>query len=79
MRDDGGFDGTVVFTHAALKGSDALKRMARSMPKPGWPVQKWRASAPLSVWAAKAEFLAGVPGTIGGALAMNAGCYGTET
>ena len=26
-----------------------------------------------------AEFLAGIPGTIGGALAMNAGCYGAET
>jgi UDP-N-acetylmuramate dehydrogenase len=25
------------------------------------------------------EFLRGIPGTIGGALAMNAGCYGTET
>ncbi|NJR72216.1 MAG: FAD-binding protein [Gammaproteobacteria bacterium] len=25
-----------------------------------------------------AAWLAGVPGTIGGALAMNAGCYGTE-
>ncbi|MEP6942796.1 MAG: UDP-N-acetylmuramate dehydrogenase [Betaproteobacteria bacterium] len=28
---------------------------------------------------ADAEFLAGVPGTVGGALAMNAGCYGGET
>src|SRR5947207_6395479 len=28
---------------------------------------------------AGAEFLAGVPGTVGGALAMNAGCYGGET
>jgi UDP-N-acetylmuramate dehydrogenase len=27
----------------------------------------------------EAEFLAGVPGTVGGALAMNAGCYGGET
>ena len=24
------------------------------------------------------EFLRGIPGTIGGALTMNAGCYGTE-
>jgi UDP-N-acetylmuramate dehydrogenase len=26
-----------------------------------------------------AEFMAGIPGTVGGALAMNAGCYGAET
>jgi UDP-N-acetylmuramate dehydrogenase len=28
---------------------------------------------------AGAEFLVGIPGTVGGALAMNAGCYGAET
>jgi UDP-N-acetylmuramate dehydrogenase len=28
---------------------------------------------------AEAGFLAGIPGTVGGALAMNAGCYGGET
>jgi len=27
----------------------------------------------------EAEFLAGIPGTVGGALAMNGGCYGGET
>jgi UDP-N-acetylmuramate dehydrogenase len=42
------------------------------------------ASPKLARFAAKqgfegAEFLAGVPGTVGGALAMNAGCYGAET
>jgi UDP-N-acetylmuramate dehydrogenase len=42
------------------------------------------ASPKLARFAAKhdfegAEFLAGIPGTIGGALAMNAGCYGAET
>ena len=26
-----------------------------------------------------AEFMAGIPGTVGGALAMNAGCHGSET
>ena len=28
---------------------------------------------------AGAEWMAGIPGTVGGALAMNAGCYGGET
>src|SRR4029079_19403347 len=42
------------------------------------------ASAQVARFAAKqgrsdAELLAGIPGTVGGALAMNAGCYGGET
>lgn len=42
------------------------------------------ASAQLARFAARAnlsgiEFMAGIPGTVGGALAMNAGCFGGET
>jgi UDP-N-acetylmuramate dehydrogenase len=73
----GGFDGTVVFTHGALS---ALRREAD-----GAVYAEAGVAAPkLARWAATqnlagAEFLAGVPGTLGGALAMNAGCYGGET
>ena len=78
---DGGFAGTVIYTHHALTGIS-----------PG-PASRGRLSfeaaagvpAPhLARFVAKhggagAEWMAGVPGTIGGALAMNAGCYGGET
>lgn len=73
---DGGFAGTVVFTHRALNGIDvqgSTVLAAAGVPSPH-----------LARFIAKhggcgAEWLAGVPGTIGGALAMNAGCYGGET
>ena len=77
---DGGFDGTVVFTHHALTG-------IRQQGKGSRPTFVAAAGVPaphLARFVAKhggggAEFLAGIPGTIGGALAMNAGCYGGET
>ena len=74
---DGGFNGAVVFTHHALTGIEARGpltfRAAAGVPAPH-----------LARFVAKhggagAEWMAGVPGTIGGALAMNAGCYGGET
>jgi UDP-N-acetylmuramate dehydrogenase len=37
------------------------------------------ASAAANAGIAGLEFFSGIPGTIGGALRMNAGCYGTET
>jgi UDP-N-acetylmuramate dehydrogenase len=74
---DGGFDGTVVFTHGAL---DALRREAdgtiyceAGVPSP--KLARFAAGEGLG----GAEFLAGIPGTFGGALAMNAGCHGGET
>ncbi|MEW6314091.1 MAG: UDP-N-acetylmuramate dehydrogenase [Pseudomonadota bacterium] len=73
---DGGYRGTVVFMHGALKelrmdGGLVYAQAGVASPK----VARHAALHEL----AGAEFLAGIPGTIGGALAMNAGCYGSET
>lgn len=75
----GGFGGTVVLTTPMLHGL-ALDAADATIVSAGAGV----ASPHVAKFAAKnhlagAEWLAGVPGTIGGALAMNAGCYGTET
>ncbi|HET7672483.1 MAG TPA: UDP-N-acetylmuramate dehydrogenase [Burkholderiales bacterium] len=73
---DGGWRGTVVMTHAAARRPrmDAGLIYAEAgvaSPK----VARFAAMHDLE----GAEFLAGVPGSVGGALAMNAGCYGGET
>ncbi|SCX53714.1 UDP-N-acetylmuramate dehydrogenase [Nitrosospira sp. Nsp1] len=78
---DGGLRGTVVVLHARLNDlrleqgdrGDALIYAGAGV-----------ACAKVARFAVKhdlagAEFLAGIPGTVGGALAMNAGCYGAET
>ncbi len=76
---DGGFRGTVVFTHRALAGLRLLES-----PTGGIYSEAGVASPKVARFAALhdligAEFLAGIPGTVGGALAMNAGCFGGET
>ena len=78
---DGGLTGTVIFTHRALRemrldhlgalGGGIYAEAGVACPK----VARYAALNEL----AGAEFLAGIPGTVGGALAMNAGCYGGET
>ena len=73
---DGGFRGTVVLMHAArlhaeLRGDLIYAQAGVAAPK----VARFAALHARS----GAEFLAGIPGTVGGALAMNAGCYGGET
>jgi UDP-N-acetylmuramate dehydrogenase len=73
---DGGWPGTVILMHAArlrprLDGRLVYAEAGVASPK----VARFAAMNSLE----GAEFLAGVPGTIGGALAMNAGCYGGET
>ena len=76
---DSGFRGTVVLTTPMLHGL-TLDVVDKTIVSAGAGV----ASPHVAKFAARhslaaAEWLAGVPGTIGGALAMNAGCYGTET
>jgi UDP-N-acetylmuramate dehydrogenase len=78
---DGGLRGTVVFTHWALRTIALEKSTGREGEI---RVDAGVASPKVARFAAMhdlvgAEFLAGIPGTIGGALAMNAGCYGGET
>jgi UDP-N-acetylmuramate dehydrogenase len=73
---DGGYRGTVVLTHsprAAMRVEDELIYAEAGVACP--KVARLAATRGFE----GAEFLAGVPGTVGGALAMNAGCYGSET
>ncbi len=78
---DGGVAGTVIAVHARLNDLQLVR-----MDQFGGLIYAGAgvACAKVARFAAKhhltgAEFLAGIPGTIGGALAMNAGCYGCET
>lgn len=74
---DAGFAGTVIQTQGCLAflspaGQDGIRAEAGTSC-----AKVARFAARLGL--AGAEFLAGIPGTMGGALAMNAGCYGDET
>jgi len=81
---DGGLRGTLVLTHGALSGfgpdprGDAPPGSLQWTAGAGVPCPKVARQTALH-GCEGAEFLAGIPGTIGGALAMNAGCYGSQT
>lgn len=73
---DGGIEGVVIVTQGALK-SLTLQEPQLVRAEAGV------SSAQLARFSARAGlaglgFMAGIPGTVGGALAMNAGCYGGE-
>lgn len=74
---DGGVRGTVILTSGALSGlsvlGDTVVRAESGVA--GAKVARFCAERGLT----GAEFLAGIPGTVGGALAMNAGAFGGET
>jgi UDP-N-acetylmuramate dehydrogenase len=73
---DGGVRGTVIMTSGALNGLGVLEGGFRA--EAGVACAK-AARYSVSHGFVGAEFLAGIPGTIGGALAMNAGAFGGET
>jgi UDP-N-acetylmuramate dehydrogenase len=88
---DGGLRGTVIHLHGVL----TLIQIEQRLQGMAWQCEGINhhvmiyaeagvAAPKLARFAANhdllgAEFLAGIPGTVGGALAMNAGCFGDET
>ncbi|MGG7055101.1 UDP-N-acetylmuramate dehydrogenase [Nitrosomonas sp. ANs5] len=78
---EGGVQGAVVLLHARLNElfiAEQDEQGGLIYAGAGVPCPKLARFAALHNLAG-VEFLAGIPGTIGGALAMNAGCYGSET
>ena len=74
---DGGIRGTVIATSGVLNGLSKIGELS-VRPEAGVACAKVaRFCARQSLQGA--EFLAGIPGTMGGALAMNAGAFGGET
>jgi UDP-N-acetylmuramate dehydrogenase len=74
---DGGMPGVVISTHGTL---DRLERLNETMVYAEAGVACARVAKQCIKWGlGPAEFFAGIPGTVGGALAMNAGAFGGET
>jgi UDP-N-acetylmuramate dehydrogenase len=74
---DGGVEGVVIITQRGLNKFEKINDEKLR-------VEVGLASAQLARHTARMgstglEFMAGIPGTVGGALAMNAGCFGGET
>lgn len=74
---DGGLPGSVILTLKGLKACEALDERH-------WRIEAGASCAKVARDTARAglsgaEFLAGIPGSFGGALAMNAGAFGGET
>ena len=74
---DGGIRGAVISTHGAL---GALERLSATRVHAEAGVPCARIARQCVKWGlGPTEFFAGIPGTLGGALAMNAGAWGGET
>ncbi len=74
---DGGFSGTVILTQGCLNGLDLIADDLIRVEAGVSCAQMARFSARENLHGG--EFWAGIPGTMGGALRMNAGCFQGET
>lgn len=74
---DGGIRGVVIATHKCLGRLERIgsNRIYAEAGVPGAKLARFSVRSGLR----GAEFFAGIPGTFGGALAMNAGAFGSET
>jgi UDP-N-acetylenolpyruvoylglucosamine reductase len=74
---DGGLRGTVLMLHGTLSRLhiELDGSVYAEAGVPGAKLARFAAAHNLQ----GAEFFVGIPGTLGGMLAMNAGCYGSET
>ena len=74
---DGGVEGVVI--RLAGRAFAAIATEGDSITAGAGALDSMVAKASAKAGIAGLEFYAGIPGTIGGALTMNAGCYGAET
>jgi UDP-N-acetylmuramate dehydrogenase len=74
---DGGIRGAVIHTHGVF---DEFEQLGDTEVRAGAGVACAKLAKQCIKWGlGPAEFFAGIPGTLGGALAMNAGAFGGET
>jgi len=76
---DGGLAGVVIRLAGRAFGGVAIDAEKNRVIADAGALDMAVARAAAKAGIAGLEFLVGIPGTIGGALTMNAGCYGRET